>query len=153
MSGDLIGKGIPMGAPLGTPAGFLSQMAGHDPKSDAKFTLFCGSSRTPVLRVLPGHRFYLVQTPDDHFLAVSPKSFPFYLMVEHPGEIKVFVISGPLGEPVEVLQQVTKTHGRRDILFVLKDLATKNNNEPIPLHEIDILDVAARIADGRIKLT
>jgi hypothetical protein len=146
MSGAQIGKS---GMNLGVPLGALTQWA-WDPSDGVKLSLICGSTITPVLRALPGDRFYLARSKDYHFRVVSPTVYPFYVLAEYPTEIKVFVVSGPIGGPQEILGEITKLGNRRDILFVLKDLS--KSDSPCPLHDIDLLEVASRIADGTLKL-
>lgn len=147
MSGDQIGKsGTPLALPEGVRLGAIAQLM-DNPK--VKRTLFCGSTATPVLEKC-SKDWYFIGTREKQYAVVRPNAYPYYLLEESPGEMRLFVYSGPYMEPVQILQELTKTCDRRAVLITLKQLA--KNDEPVPMHEIDLLDLANRVADGRIKL-
>jgi hypothetical protein len=113
-----------------------------------KVSVIAGSTFFPVLRPLR-HNFYLTRTADS-FQVVQPTCFPFYLFHEAAGSLKLYVVAGPDMEPVEILQELTRAGGRREVLTVLKSLA--QNDAQVPMHVIDLLDVAQRIASGELTL-
>lgn len=112
-----------------------------------KETFIWGSSVIPISKRLK-HGCYIT----DSYVFIRPK-YPHFRLEEHGGLIggrmRLLVVNGPDLPPTPILEALTKTGDRRAVMEAAKELA--QNDDPVPLHTVDLLDLANRVAEGEIS--
>jgi len=143
MSDDLIGRPVPT---HGVPMALLTQWAPHDPDAPLKQTLIAGSTVVPILRQIRCGWAIGKTKGVESYVIVKPTVHPYFILEEYPGKLRLLVFSGPDLEPQEILQELTRTGNRREVLKTLKELA--RNDSPVPMIEVDLIDLANKFAES-----
>jgi hypothetical protein len=149
MNDDLIGlSGMDPALP---PLGAQRQWATHDPDAPLKQTLIAGSTVVPIRkRLRKGWSIAVGKTKDgESYVIVKPTVHPYFLFEEYPGKLRLLAFHGHDLEPQEILQELTRTGNRRDVLVALKSLA--KNDSPVQMIEVDLIDLANKVAEGKIS--